>query len=240
MGRGGNDQHGVVPSPSVVVRGLTHRYVVRGGQLTVLDGLDLEVEAGGHVALTGQSGAGKSTLLALLGGLDQPQEGSVVVDGHDLIGLSRDELAAFRRTSVGFVFQHFGLLETLSAAENVELACTLAGVARRARGRRAKDLLDAVGLGGRSGHRPGELSGGERQRVAIARALANQPRVVLADEPTGNLDEDSTTMVVELLESLPARHGCTLVVVTHNRAMARRAGRLLALRGGRLHEAARV
>jgi len=229
-----------VPPLAIAVRDLTHRFVVRGGRLTVLDGLDLEVEAGGHVALMGQSGAGKSTLLALLGGLERPQEGSVVVDGHDLTGLSRDELAAFRRESVGFVFQHFGLLETLSAVENVELACTLAGVARRVRGRRARDLLASVGLGERAGHRPGELSGGERQRVAIARALANHPRVVLADEPTGNLDEDSTTMVVELLESLPAEHGCTLVVVTHNRALARRAGRLLALRGGRLQEAASV
>jgi putative ABC transport system ATP-binding protein len=229
-----------VPPLAIAVRDLTHRFVVRGGRLTVLDGLDLEVEAGGHVALMGQSGAGKSTLLALLGGLERPQEGSVVVDGHDLTGLSRDELAAFRRESVGFVFQHFGLLETLSAVENVELACTLAGVARRVRGRRARDLLASVGLGERAGHRPGELSGGERQRVAIARALANHPRVVLADEPTGNLDEDSTTMVVELLESLPAEHGCTLVVVTHNRALARRAGRLLAVRGGRLQEAASV
>ncbi|CAN5803674.1 ABC transporter ATP-binding protein [soil metagenome] len=229
-----------MPPLAIAVRDLTHRFVVRGGRLTVLDGLDLEVEAGGHVALMGQSGAGKSTLLALLGGLERPQEGSVVVDGHDLTGLSRDELAAFRRESVGFVFQHFGLLETLSAVENVELACTLAGVARRVRGRRARDLLASVGLGERAGHRPGELSGGERQRVAIARALANHPRVVLADEPTGNLDEDSTTMVVELLESLPAEHGCTLVVVTHNRALARRAGRLLALRGGRLQEAASV
>jgi putative ABC transport system ATP-binding protein len=223
---------------SVAVRGLTHRFVVRGAELTVLDGLGLEVEAGDHVALTGQSGAGKSTLLSLLGGLERPQSGSVVVDGHDLTGLSRDELAAFRRESVGFVFQHFGLLETLSAAENVELATTLAGVPRRSRGRRARELLDAVGLGERAGHRPGELSGGERQRVAIARALANRPRVVLADEPTGNLDEDSTTMVVELLESLPAEHGCTLVVVTHNRTLARRAKRLLALRGGSLQEAA--
>jgi ABC-type lipoprotein export system ATPase subunit len=217
---------------SVAVRGLTHRFVVRGAELTVLDGLGLEVEAGDHVALTGQSGAGKSTLLSLLGGLERPQSGSVVVDGHDLTGLSRDELAAFRRESVGFVFQHFGLLETLSAAENVELAT------RRSRGRRARELLDAVGLGERAGHRPGELSGGERQRVAIARALANRPRVVLADEPTGNLDEDSTTMVVELLESLPAEHGCTLVVVTHNRTLARRASRRFALRGGSLQEAA--
>jgi len=223
---------------SVAVGALTHRFPVRGGELTVLDGLDLEIERGDHVALTGQSGAGKSTLLALLGGLERPQSGSVVVDGHDLTGCSRDDLAAFRRQSVGFVFQHFGLLETLSASENVELACTLAGVSRRLRRRRATELLGAVGLQRRAGHRPGELSGGERQRVAIARALANGPRVVLADEPTGNLDEDSTSMVVELLESLPVEHGCTLVVVTHNRTLARRARRLLALRAGRLQETA--
>ena len=233
---GGGDHHGVVTPLSVDVRGLGHRFASRGGHIEVLDGLDLAVAAGDHVALVGQSGAGKSTLLAVLGGLEPPQRGQVVVEGHDLAGLSGDELAAFRRQTVGFVFQHFGLLETLSAAENVELACTLAGVARQRRGHRARQLLDAVGLAPRASHRPPELSGGERQRVAIARALANQPRVVLADEPTGNLDEDSAALVVELLETLPGDHGCTLVVVTHNRALARRAGRRLVLRDGCLHE----
>ncbi|MGI9118603.1 MAG: ABC transporter ATP-binding protein [Acidimicrobiales bacterium] len=222
---------------SVDVCGLSHQFSTREGPLTVLDQLDLAIGGAGYVTLTGQSGAGKSTLLALLGGLEPPQEGRLVVDGHDLTGLSGDELAAFRRETVGFVFQHFGLLETLSAAENVELACTLAGMAGRARRARAAELLDAVGLGNRAAHRPSELSGGERQRVAIARALANQPRVVLADEPTGNLDDDSATLVIQLLETLPAEHGCTLIVVTHNRALALRAKRLLALVGGSLREA---
>jgi predicted ABC-type transport system involved in lysophospholipase L1 biosynthesis ATPase subunit len=229
-----------VTFPSIVVQGLSHRFSTRDGLLTVLDGLDLEVAAGGYVTLTGPSGAGKSTLLSLLGGLEPPQEGSVVVDGHDLSGLSRNQLATFRCQTVGFVFQHFGLLATLSAAENVELACMLAGAGPRARRRRTGELLDAVGLAARAGHRPGELSGGERQRVAIARALANRPQVVLADEPTGNLDDDSATMVIELLESLPAEHGCTLVVVTHNRGLAARATRLVTLAGGRLREVAPV
>ena len=222
-------------SLALAVHGLTHRFNTREGPVTVLDGLDLDVPGGGYVTLTGRSGAGKSTLLALLGGLEPPQEGTISVHGLDLTDLSRDELAAFRRETVGFVFQHFGLLETLSAVENVELACTLAGVASRLRRRRSLGLLDAVGLGDRFSHRPSELSGGERQRVAIARALANRPQVVLAAEPTGNLDDDSATMVIELLESLPGEHGCTLVVVTHNRALARRAQRLLVLTEGRLH-----
>jgi len=137
---------------------------------------------------------------------------------------------------VGFVFQHFGLLEALTAAENVELACSLARVPTGARRRRAAELLDAVGLADRARHRPIELSGGERQRVAIARALANGPRLVLADEPTGNLDDESTARVVDLLESLPAEHDCTLVVVTHDQAIARRAERRLRLRNGRALE----
>jgi putative ABC transport system ATP-binding protein len=218
------------------VRGLSHSYGTTAGRLTVLSGLDLEIEAGGYVALTGPSGSGKSTLLAVLGGLERPQSGSVVVGGADLTRLAGDGLAAYRRTTVGFVFQHFGLLDTLTAAENVELALMLAGVAGRHRRPRALALLDAVHLGDRSGHRPLELSGGERQRVAIARALANQPQLVLADEPTGNLDEDSAVLVVELLETLPASHGCTLVLVTHNRSLAGRAGRHLRLIGGRVEE----
>lgn len=222
---------------AVSVRDLTHRFSVKGGELTVLEGLDLEIPAGQDVALTGPSGAGKSTLLSLLGGLEAPQQGSVVIYGADLSGLSRDQLAAFRRETVGFVFQHFGLLDTLSASENIELAGTLAGIRPPARRRMAAELLDAVGLGPRATHRPPELSGGERQRVAIARALANKPRLVLADEPTGNLDDDSTAMVVELLESLPVVYGCTLVLVTHDRALARRTSRSLALADGRLHEA---
>jgi ABC-type lipoprotein export system ATPase subunit len=221
-------------SASLVVRDLSHRYHTPAGELVVLDGVGFEVEAGGYVALTGPSGAGKTTLLSLLGGLDRVQSGSIQVEGTDLSGVSRRDLARFRCRTVGFVFQHFGLLETLTAAENVELAQALGGVALKARRRNARELLDAVGLGARLEHRPNQLSGGERQRVAIARALANSPRLVLADEPTGNLDEESAAHVITLLESLPATRGVTLVVVTHNRAIARRATTRLALDAGRL------
>src|SRR3954467_15797177 len=190
----------------ISVRALSHSYVTGTGRLAVLDGVDLSVPAGAHVTLTGPSGSGKSTLLSLLGGLDRPQAGSVVVGEHDLSTLAGDGLAAYRRSTVGFVFQHFGLLDMLTAAENVELALTLAGVRGGRRSRRAAELLDAVGLGARARHQPSQLSGGERQRVAIARRLPNEPQLVLADEPTGNLDEESAFLVVDLLESLPARH----------------------------------
>ena len=203
----------------------------------MLRGVDLEVPAGGYICLSGPSGAGKSTLLAVLGGLDPPQAGEVKVGDVDLSQLGGDDLAAYRRSTVGFVFQHFGLLETLSARENVELACTLAGVPPRERSARAQELLAAVGLTERAGHRPGELSGGESQRVAIARALANRPRLVLADEPTGNLDHDSAMRVIELLEGLQGETGCTLVLVTHNPTLAARAPQSLRLRDGGVHPA---
>ncbi len=218
---------------AVSVQGLTHRYRAPGRTLAVLDDVDLVVPAGGYVAVTGPSGAGKSTLLSVLGGLEPLQQGTAVVGDIDLAGLGGDELAAYRRTTVGFVFQHFGLLETLTAAENVELAGTLAGTRPAARRARAGELLDAVGLADRADHRPLELSGGERQRVAIARALANRPRLLLADEPTGNLDETSAAAVVDLLERLRAERGCTLLVVTHNRALGARPPHRLALDQGR-------
>ena len=227
----------VAPGAGVVVRGLRHRYRTARGPLGVLEGVDLDVAPGQYVAVQGASGAGKSTLLSVLGGLERPQEGSVRVGEVDLATLAGDALAAYRRSTVGFVFQHFGLLEALTAAENVELALALAGAPRRQRRARATELLDEVGLSGRLGHLPVALSGGERQRVAIARALAGEPRLLLADEPTGNLDEGSTEKVVELLEALPAR-GTTLVVITHNRALAERAERRLRLEAGRLVERA--
>ncbi len=225
-----------MPGADICVRGLGHTFVSRHGDVVVLDGLDLDVAAGGHLSLMGPSGSGKSTLLSVLGGLEPPQTGRVEVAGAELGALSGDDLAAFRRRTVGFVFQHFGLLDALTAAENIALACTLAGVRPAARRRRAAELLDAVGLAERARHRPPELSGGERQRVAIARALANEPSLVLADEPTGNLDDASTALVVDLLETLPAVHGCTLVVVTHDQQVAGRAPRVLELRGGALHD----
>jgi len=194
----------------------------------------MEVEPGGYAAVTGVSGAGKSTLLAILGGLEQVQGGSVVVAGEDVARLQGRELARFRRERIGFVFQDFGLLTMLTARENVEVALALAGVPRRDRQANADRLLAEVGLTDRATHRPARLSGGELQRVAMARALANHPQVVLADEPTGNLDEGSAGRVMDLLERLRQERGCTLVVVTHNPELAARAERRLRLSRGRL------
>jgi putative ABC transport system ATP-binding protein len=193
---------------------------------------------GSHVALIGPSGSGKTTLLSLLGGLERPQSGRVVVAGRDLATCSGPDLAEFRRETVGFVFQHFGLLETATALENVELALALSGLGRHKRRHRAADLLARVGLGDRLSHRPAELSGGERQRVGMARAVANEPRLILADEPTGNLDGETAKKVVELLEELRRDRGATLVVATHDRALASRAGRVVALSEGRAVETA--
>jgi putative ABC transport system ATP-binding protein len=205
---------------AITIDGLSHTYVRRNSTIEVLSGVELHVDAGAYVSLVGPSGSGKSTLLAILGGLERPQTGVVIVGGTSLSGLSGDALARFRRTTVGFVFQHFGLLEAFTATENVEIALALAGVGRNDRHRKARDLLGSVGLSARVGHRPFELSGGERQRVAIARAIANEPEIILADEPTGNLDVGSAEGVVELLGALRAERGTTLVVVTHNPAIA--------------------
>ena len=224
---------------AITLRGVSHIYCTAEGPLTVLGGLDLDVADGGYAAITGPSGAGKTTLLSLLGGLEQPQTGRIEIGGQDLNGLSGDGLAAYRRATVGFVFQHFGLLETLTAAQNVELAGTLNGTSPADRRARALELLDAVGLAERAGHRPSRLSGGERQRVAIARALVNEPHLLLADEPTGNLDDYSSVMVIELLEKVRADHACTLVMVTHNHELATRAEQRIPLdRGHRVPTAA--
>ncbi len=217
---------------AITLRGLSHTYRTSEGPLTVLGGLDLDVPEGGYTAITGPSGAGKTTLLSLLGGLEKPQHGRIEVGGQDLTELSGDGLAAYRRATVGFVFQHFGLLETLTAAQNVELAGTLAGTSPADRRTRATRLLAAVGLAEREGHRPSRLSGGERQRVAIARALVNRPQLLLADEPTGNLDDDAATMVIRLLEAVRRELGCTLVLVTHNRELATRAEQRVSLDRG--------
>jgi putative ABC transport system ATP-binding protein len=218
--------------PAVQVESLRHTYPRRASEVEVLRGVTFEVEQGGYASLMGPSGSGKTTLLSLIGGLEHPQSGRVTVAGRDLSVLAGDRLAEFRRSSVGFVFQHFGLLEALTALENLELTLTFSGVSRPERRRRAVELLEQVGLADRISHRPFELSGGERQRVAIARALSNRPQLILADEPTGNLDDDTATAVIGLLESLPSEHGCTLIVVTHNRSLAARAGLRLALVSG--------
>jgi putative ABC transport system ATP-binding protein len=229
-----------LPSPShdngagvaVRARHLVHTYGRGPRAVQVLRGVDLDIAAGSHVALQGPSGAGKSTLLSLIGGLEQPRGGELQVGDVDVGALRGRNLAAYRREVVGFVFQHFGLVEVLTARENVMLAMSLAGVPPRHRGRRADEMLAAVGLSERADHRPAQLSGGEQQRVAIARALANRPRLLLADEPTGNLDEEATERVLALLDEVVAGHGCTLVVVTHNPMVARWAGVRLRLRDG--------
>jgi putative ABC transport system ATP-binding protein len=219
------------------VQGLRHSYRSRRRQIEVLRGVDVDIAEGEYVSLVGPSGSGKTTLLSLIGGLERPQSGTVAVGGNDLTQAGSDELAEFRRATIGFVFQHFGLMESLTAAENVELAMTLAGIrSRRRRRQRAGRLLGRVGLTDRADHLPGQLSGGERQRVAIARALANEPRVILADEPTGDLDEVTAAEVGDVLEQLRNEDGCTLVIVTHQHALAERAERHLAIAEGRLRE----
>jgi putative ABC transport system ATP-binding protein len=213
----------------VRVSRLSHAYRRRGETLVVLRDVELTAAAGSYLALMGPSGSGKTTLLSILGGLERPQSGSVEVAGHDLRRCSQSELASFRLKTVGFVFQHFGLLETATALENVEIALSLDRCKRRQRRRRAAELLDRVGLSDRLSHRPIELSGGERQRVGMARAIANDPELILADEPTGNLDGANARNVIELLEELRATQGCTLVVATHDTALAARADRLISL-----------
>jgi ABC-type lipoprotein export system ATPase subunit len=219
---------------AICVRALEFGYETPAGTLRVLDRLDCDIAPGWVVAITGASGSGKTTLLSVLGGLDRPQSGFVSVGGTDLARLQGNDMAKYRRAVVGFVFQDFGLLGQLTALENVELALTFSRTARRRRRDRARYLLGAVGLGDRMSHRPSALSGGEKQRVAIARALANEPRLVLADEPTGNLDAASTETVLDLLIRVPAEHGCTVVVVTHDDQVAARADHRLHLVNGRV------
>ena len=206
----------------------------RRGPTTVraLDGVDLEIAAGEFVALEGPSGSGKTTLLQLLGALDRPSAGDVLFEGRDLARLGDHELAALRLESFGFVFQQFNLIPTLTALENVEAKLAPTGVDGIEA--RAGRMLEEVGLAERAHHLPAQLSGGEQQRVAIARALSVEPRVVLADEPTGNLDTTTGGEIIELLAGLAAEHGSTVIVATHDPSLAARAPRRLAMRDGRL------
>ena len=211
------------------------RYFQRGPTtIRALDGIDLEIEPGEFVALEGPSGSGKTTLLQLLGALDRPSSGRVLFEGNDLATLSDNELAALRLRSFGFVFQQFNLIPTLTAVENVE--AKLAPVAGKDPGLRVRALalLDEVGLLDRADHLPAHLSGGEQQRVAIARALSVEPRVILADEPTGNLDTKTGADAIDVLAGLAAEHGATVVVATHDAELAQRAPRRLAVRDGKL------
>ncbi|MEK7713844.1 MAG: ABC transporter ATP-binding protein [candidate division NC10 bacterium] len=214
------------------VRDLVMRLPSGGRPLTILDGVTLAVQAGEVCAITGPSGSGKSTLLGLIAGLDRPSAGSIEVAGVEITRLGEDALARFRRRTLGFVFQSFHLIPTLTAAENVAVSRESAGE-RDALGR-ARALLGQVGLADRTHHYPVQLSGGEQQRVAIARAVALDPPLLLADEPTGNLDSATGDQIIELLLRWKYRCGSTLVLVTHDEALARHAGRVIRLRDGRI------
>ena len=236
----------------IVAKGLHKTYTSGGRPLHVLRSLDLEVSPESFVAVVGPSGSGKTTLLGLLAGLDEPSAGRVFLDGEDLFALTEDQRAGFRSRKVGFVFQTFHLLPTLTALENVLVPLELQGRARTLSGRapgwrerarqgrdwardvknRAEALLDRVGLGDRLHHYPSQLSGGEQQRVALARAFANKPKILFADEPTGNLDQETGATVVAILEELNREAQTTLVMVTHNLALAERAHRVIRLSGG--------
>ena len=220
----------------IVARGLEQTYLSGGRPLVVLHALDLAIEAEGFVAIVGPSGSGKTTLLGLLAGLDRPSAGTVTVGGLQLTALSEDERARFRAENVGFVFQTFHLIPTLTAYENVLVPLELAGKAGAEAQARAHELLERVGLTGREQHYPAQLSGGEQQRVAIARAFANHPRILFADEPTGNLDAETGQRVVDLLVALNREARTTLVLVTHDAELAARARRVLRLAGGRIVE----
>jgi putative ABC transport system ATP-binding protein len=212
---------------------LSRTYVSGGREITVLRDITFELAPGGFLAITGPSGSGKSTLLGLLAGLDRPTRGRVMLDGRDLSSLTEDERARVRAEKVGFVFQSFHLIPTLTAQENIQVPLELRG--EEARGR-ARELLERVGLADRGHHYPAQLSGGEQQRVAVARAFAHRPKILFADEPTGNLDAANGANVIALLSELNRELGTTLVLVTHDPDLARRAQRVIRLRDGAVVE----
>ena len=221
----------------LATRAVSRHYQMGSTTVVALDGVSVEVREGEFVALQGTSGSGKSTLLNLLGGLDQPTGGEVIFDGRSLAPLSKREMARYRRHAVGMIFQNFNLIPTMTAAENVSLALAFGGVRGREREERTSALLARVGLGERMAHRPAELSGGEQQRVAIARALANHPRVLLADEPTGNLDSTRAQELLTLLRTMVERDRLTVLMVTHDRDLAARfAARTIHMKDGRVVE----
>jgi lipoprotein-releasing system ATP-binding protein len=221
------------------VQGLTKHYVGGdGGEITVFDGVDLQVQRGEMVAIIGASGAGKSTLLHLLGALDRPTAGRVLIDGRVLEGMDDDAVSTLRNRTVGFVFQFHHLLREFTALENVMMPLRIAGTDEHAARERALALLARVGLAGRVHHRPSELSGGEQQRTAVARALAADPAVLLADEPSGNLDHHNSERLHELFAELSRELEIAMVIVTHNRSLAARADRILQLEDGRLSQIA--
>jgi putative ABC transport system ATP-binding protein len=221
--------------PLIETREITRIYQMGTNQVTALDRVSMSADEGEFVAIQGTSGSGKSTLLNLLGGLDRPSSGDVLFDSQPLAPLNKKQMARYRRFSVGMIFQNFNLIPTMTAAENVRLALAFGGLRGVPRKERARDLLERVGLSDRMDHRPAELSGGEQQRVAIARALANRPRVLLADEPTGNLDSTRAHELLALLREMVDRDHLTVLLVTHDHDLASSyADRIIMMKDGRV------
>jgi ABC-type lipoprotein export system ATPase subunit len=220
--------------PILEANHVTKEYLMGSEEVHALNGVSVAIEAGEFVAILGTSGSGKSTLLNLFGGLDHPTSGDILFNGISLAPLSSREMSRYRLRSIGMIFQSFNLIPTMTARQNVSLALAFAGMKQTERQQRSRELLERVGLGARVDHRPAELSGGEQQRVSIARALANDPQVLLADEPTGNLDSARATELLELLKTMQ-RDGKTIVMVTHDQELAGRfADRIIKLKDGKL------
>jgi putative ABC transport system ATP-binding protein len=218
----------------LTVTGVNHSYGTGKIKVPVLFDINLHVDKGEFVALCGSSGSGKSTLLNLLAGLTKPDEGSIFVNGEEISRFSENELCLFRRRCMGFIFQSYNLLPNLTALENVELPLIFAGESRKSRRVKAKEMLERVGLEGRMDHKPNELSGGQQQRVSIARALVNQPSIVLADEPTGNLDSKTEQEILELMRRMNRENGTTFIIVTHEQEVAEQSDRVIYLQDGRV------
>lgn len=224
--------------PSLIdLRGIVRTFNIgQPSELTVLRGIDMQIDRGEFVSVIGASGSGKSTLMNIMGLLDRPTEGSYLLDGIDVLSSEDDELALLRSTRIGFVFQNFNLIARVDALSNVEMPMMYAGVPARERKERAAELLELVGMGDRMHHQPNELSGGQKQRVAIARSLANDPDLILADEPTGALDTATGRMVMDLFHDLNREHGATIALITHNPELAEETSRIVTMRDGLIME----
>lgn len=221
----------------IEMKGIVKRfYVGQPNELEILHGIDLTVKEGEFLSIVGASGSGKSTLMNVIGVLDRPTLGTYILDGTDVQGAKDSELSHIRNQKIGFVFQNFNLISRTNALRNVELPMLYAGVGQKERAQRSRELLDLVGMGDRVLHQPNELSGGQKQRVAIARAMANDPAIILADEPTGALDSKTGRLVMDLFHKLNAEQGKTIILITHNMELAKETGRILTMRDGMLYK----
>ncbi len=226
-----------IPNKLIEMRGIVKRfYVGEPNELEILHGINLDVYEGEFISIVGASGSGKSTLMNLIGALDKPTVGSYILDGTVVEQAQDAELSAIRNRKIGFVFQNFNLISRTNALKNVELPMMYAGISQHQRTARAKELLDMVGMGDRIKHQPNELSGGQKQRVAIARAMANDPAIILADEPTGALDSKTGRLVMDLFHKLNREQGKTIILITHNPELAAETSRVLTMRDGMLYE----